>query len=393
MTTILISAGDLSGDRHAAGLVEVLRERMPNARFVGMGGPAMAAAGVELHVDGRQLAVGGFFEILGSLGRLAQAWRGMRRCARETRPDLVVLVDSGGFNLPFARWLRRHSKAGILYYVAPQVWAWRPGRLRRLAEDTDRIAVIQPFEPAFYADHGVRVDGVGHPAVDRFAADSEVSGAAEQARARASLGLPAEARILGIFPGSRRNELKRHLGVQLEAFLRLRRSEPGLRDLQAVVGLASSVEAETAKRIAAPALAVAPDAIHFVPGDDGRLLEACDVALAKPGTVTVELMLRRRPMVVIGRGHPASVAIARRSVQVEWLALPNLIAGREIVPELLQGEARPDRIAAALAPLFEGEARVRQIEDLDRAARALGKPGATRRVAAIVEEMLGTALA
>jgi lipid-A-disaccharide synthase len=389
VTTILISAGDLSGERHAADFVRALSQRMPSARFVGMGGAAMAAAGVELHVDQRNLAVGGFLEILGSLGRLARAWRGMRRCLRETRPDLVVLVDSGGFNLPFARFVRRHSKAKILYYVAPQVWAWRPGRIRRLAADIDRIAVILPFEPAFYAKHGLSVDLVGHPAVDRFAKAGGLAGLSERHRDRLALGFPAEARLLGVFPGSRRNELAQHLVVQLEAFLRLRK-EPGLGDLQALIGLASSIDPEHAKRIAAGPLAAAPGAIHFVAGDDGRLLDACDVALAKPGTVTVELMLRRRPMVVIGRAHPASVAIARRSLRVEWLAMPNLIAGREIVPELLQAEATPDRIAAALAPLFDGEPRARQIEALDQAARALGEPGAADRAAGIVEEMLGT---
>ncbi|HEB89946.1 MAG TPA: lipid-A-disaccharide synthase [Deltaproteobacteria bacterium] len=395
MTTILLSAGDLSGERHAADLVHALRERMPGTRFVGMGGGAMAASGVELRVDQQELAVGGVFEVLRSLPRVASAWRAMRRCVSETRPDLVILVDSGGFNLPFARWLRRHSDAKILYYVAPQVWAWRPGRLRRLAARTDRIAVILPFEAAFYERHGVEVDFVGHPLFDHPDPGAGPGPAVDPASARASLGIPdhlGEGPFLGVFPGSRRNELDRHLPLQLDAFLRLRASEPGLGSLQALVGVAPNLDPDLARDVAGRRLEAAPDAIRFVHADDGRVLDACDVAVAKPGTITVELMQRHKPMVVIGRVHPLSAMIARRSLRVRWLSMPNLIAGAEIVPELLQHEATPDRITAALAPLFrsDGVARGRQVEALSRACLALEGPGAARRTAAIAEELLDT---
>jgi len=388
--TILLSAGDLSGERHAANLVLALRDRIPDARFVGMGGAEMAAAGVELIVDQRQLAVGGIFEILGSLPRVVRAWRGMQRCLRDTQPDVVILVDSGGFNLPFARRVRARSNAKTLYYVAPQVWAWRSGRLRRLVDRTDRIAVILPFEPAYYSEHGVTVDFVGHPAVDALASAAARGAPPNAQNARESLGIENEVPLLGIFPGSRRNELTRHLPIQLDAFLRLREVEPRFHDLRCVVGLAPSLDRVEAERIAAGQLAAAPGAIQFVTAADGRVLDACDVALVKPGTITVELMLRRKPMVVIGRVHPATALIARRSLHVEWLSMPNLIAGAEIVPEFLQRAATRDRIAVALAPLFEGEVRERQIEELDRASHRLGSPGAAKRTAQIVEEMFGT---
>ncbi len=390
MKTILLSAGDLSGERHAAKLVLALRDRIPDARFVGMGGAEMAAAGVELFVDQRQLAVGGIFEILGSLPRVVRAWRGMQRCLRDTQPDLVILVDSGGFNLPFARRVRARSMAKVLYYVAPQVWAWRSGRLRRLVDRTDRIAVTLPFEPAYYSEHGVTVDFVGHPAVDALASAASPGAPQNAQDARASLGIENEVPLLGIFPGSRRNELTRHLPIQLDAFLRLREVEPRFHDLRCVVGLAPNLDRAEAERIAAGPLAAARGAIQFVTAADGRVLDACDVALVKPGTITVELMLRRKPMVVIGRVHPATALIARQSLQVEWLSMPNLIAGAEIVPEFLQRAATRDRIAAALAPLFEGEVRERQIEELDRASHRLGSSGAAKRTAEIVEEMFGT---
>jgi lipid-A-disaccharide synthase len=251
--------------------------------------------------------------------------------------------------------------------------------------------VILPFEQTFYFEHGVSVDFVGHPAVDDLVAPETCTTPLALRNARRSLGIEVGGSLLGIFPGSRRNELSRHLPIQLAAFLRLRESEPALRDLQCVVGLAPNLDCEQAQRIVAGPLAAAPGAIKLVAATDGRVLDSCDVALVKPGTITVELMLRRKPMVVIGRVHPATAMIARRSLQVEWLAMPNLIADAEIIPEFLQGAATRDRIAAALAPLFEGEARERQIEELDRASLRLGPPGAAKRTALIVEEMLGTA--
>lgn len=390
MTTILISAGDLSGERHAAGLVRALRRRLPEARFVGMGGAAMAAAGVDLRVDQRKLAVGGLFELAGSLGRIVSAWHGMTTCLDAVRPDLVVLVDSGGFNLPFAARVRAHSKAKILYYVAPQVWAWRPGRLRRLAQRCDRIAVILPFEPDFYALHGVSVDYVGHPALDGQPPASPGEPAAKATRAREALGLPTDRRLLGLFPGSRRNELARHLPIQLEAFLRLRAQGPDWADLEALVGLAPNLDEAVVRDLARVALEAAPNAIHFVGSGSEAVIEAVDVALAKPGTITVELMHRLRPMVVMGRAHPLTALILSWGLRSAWLSMPNLIAQAEIVPERMQADATADRIAAALAPLFEGPAREEQIEALARARARLGPPGAAERVAAIAEEMLGT---
>jgi lipid-A-disaccharide synthase len=389
VTTILVSAGDASGEAHAAGLVEAIREQRPDARFLGMGGVRMAEAGVEIVVDQRELAVGGLFELVTSVRRLRRAWRRMVDCVRRERPDLVVLVDSGGFNLPLARRIRRIAPTPILYYAAPQIWAWRPGRLRKLAARVDRIAVILPFERDYYRARGVEVDYVGHPALDGLAAgpSAAIGAGSRRSSARERLGLEQADEVLAILPGSRRNELARHLAIQVEAFAHLRTRRPGLRGL---IGLAPSLD-----RGAAVALLAAMDprlrrGLEIVCGQTDRVMDAADVALAKPGTITVELMLRETPMVVIGRVHPWTAWIARRAVGLDWLSMPNLIAGEAVVPELLQAEARPDRIADALAPLFEGPERLRQIEGLARARRRLGEPGAARRTGVIVEEMLGS---
>jgi lipid-A-disaccharide synthase len=416
--TILLSAGDASGEAHAAELVRVLRRRFPDARFLGLGGAGMAAAGVELIADQRELAVGGLFEIAGSLGRVTRTWRAMGRGLRESQPDLVVLVDSGGFNLPFARRVRATTGARVLYYIAPQVWAWRRRRLRKLVARTDRIAVLFPFERDFYAAHDVEVDFVGHPILDHALA--QPIGVDAQNRARHALEIEGTGPVLGLLPGSRRNEVASHLPLQLAAFARLRESIPSLADLRAVVGLAPSLDAEWVRVLVRASGAA--DSVRVAPGGQA-LFDAIDVALTKPGTNTVELMLRERPMVVMGRVHPITAAIVKRGLQVPWLSMPNLVAGEAIVPELLQHEATPDRIAEALAPLFpmaaprpnpfraegrteireafgdesqqplewvESEAARRQIDGLIRARARLGTSGATERVASLVEEMLET---
>ncbi|MFK7894313.1 MAG: lipid-A-disaccharide synthase [Myxococcota bacterium] len=395
MTTILLSAGDQSGEMHGAALVRKLRERFPEARFVGLGGDAMRAAGVDVGVDQRELAVGGLVEVASSLPRVRRALRALLDVALRTRPDLVILIDSGGFNLLFARALRRQRRiVPTLYYIAPQVWAWRPKRVQKLAERADRIAVILPFERAFYASRGIEVDFVGHPSLDGHAALTHRETGEARAALGRTLGIPEGVPLLGIFPGSRRNEWVRHLPVQLEAFAELRERGGAAAEMHAVVGLAPSLARSEIEAAIADCQALdrsgAREVLHLGEAGDERVLPALDLALAKPGTITVEAMLQGLPMVVIAKGHPLSAWVARRAVQVDWLAMPNLIAGEQIVPELIQEEATPDRIAAELAPLLGGAARDAQVAALAQAKRALGEPGASSRVAQIVEEMLET---
>jgi lipid-A-disaccharide synthase len=393
LKTILVSAGDVSGEAHAAELVRAIRQRRPDTRFVGMGGAEMSAAGVELVVDQRELAVGGILEVATSLGRLFRSFWRMLACVRREKPDLIVLVDSGGFHLPLAWLVKRIVSAPILYYVPPQVWAWRSHRLEKLASRADRIAVILPFEREYYAERGVDVDFVGHPVLDRIQrvgsrrAQQGSSEAPGDEGPRSRLGLDPEIPVLALLPGSRRNELERHLPLQLEAFRRLRAGRPTLR---AIVALATSLEADAVEAILSRAGPDLSGLVDVVRGQTEAVIDAADVALAKPGTITVELMLRGCPMVVIGRVHPWTAWIVRRSIGLDWLSMPNLVAGEEIVPELMQEDATPDRIAAALAPLFEGPERIRQIEGLARTSRRLGEPGAAQRTSAIVEEMLAT---
>jgi len=382
MTTVLLSAGDVSGDHHAAGLVRALRARHPEWQMIGLGGGAMREAGVECVADQADLAVGGFFELAGSAGRVLATWRKVSAAIERSQPDLVVLVDSGGFNLPLARHARRRSRARILYYVAPQVWAWRRRRIRKLSRRVDRMAVILPFEPAVYAGSGLRVDFVGHPLVDEI---TTLRARLDRRSARAQLGLSVDAQLVALLPGSRRNEIDHHLPLQLEAARHLHAEAP---QAQFVLALAESIEPAQVQQYVEAAGLSNSLRLDVHRGVAREVMLASDVALAKPGTVTTELMLMDVPMVVMGRAHPMTAALVRRFLRVEWLAMPNLVAGRAVVPEHMQQEARPDVLARALYALFEGPDREAQLEGLAMARERLGKGGAVASTARIAEEML-----
>ncbi len=381
MTRVLVCAGDASGELHAAAFVGALRERLPEARFLGLGGAEMEKAGVEIVVHQRELAIGGLVEVLGDLGRVWRAWRRLGARLLAARPDLVVLVDSPDFNIPFARKARR-AGVPVLYYVSPQVWAWRRWRVRKLARRVDRMAVIFPFEPPFYAGSGLAVDFVGHPLVDRLPAPPD---ARERAALRAALGVPEDARLVALLPGSRRNELRDGLALQIETARRLHERLPRTRF---ALALAPSLDraAVEAQLAALPGAAGLPLDLHA--GRTYDVVRAADAALAKPGTVTVEIALLGTPLVVAARAHPLSAAIARRVVAVPTLTMPNLVAGDAVVPEFLQEQARPERVAAALEELLEGPSGELQRRRLAHLRAQLGGGGAALRAAAIAEEMI-----
>ena len=380
MKTVPISAGDASGELHAAALVEQLRRRLPEVRVLGLGGPAMEKAGVELVVSQRELAVGLGVEVLRDLRRIVTAWRRMTRALAETRPDLVILVDSPDFNLPLAK---RVKRAGIpvLYYVSPQVWAWRRGRIRRIAKRVDRLAVIFPFEPAVYAGSGLAVDFVGHPLLDRL----RPLGADLRAEAKHALGLEPGRPYVLLLPGSRRNEVRSTLPLQLAAASAVHARDPRV---GFVVAVASSIERSSIDAaIAATTLPTLLD-LTVLEGRTHEAMHAVDVALAKPGTVTLEIALVGTPFVVTARVNRFTAFLIRRLVHVASYTMPNLIAGRAIVPEFLQEDADPARIADALLSLLHGPQRALQLAAFGEVRAALGAGGAAARAAAIAEEMM-----
>lgn len=367
---MLLLAGEPSGDLYGGALAAELDRRLPGVRILGTGGARMRAAGVELLAELDEMAVMGFAELLPRLRFFRRLEQRLRALLDEMPIDLVVPIDYPGLNLRVAREAKLR-RVPVLYYVAPKVWAWRPRRARSLAERADRVASILPFEPAFLEKFGVRVTYVGHPLLDR---EDDVP---EQREFRRRWKLPGDRPLLALLPGSRTQELSRHLDVFVAAAELVCAARP---DVVPVVGRAESL----------PEAAFA--GVPFSTVDDVRaLLRHAEVALVKSGTVTLEAALEGTPSVVAYRTSPATWALARRLLRVEHVALPNLVLGELVVPERLQGQANPEALSAALLPLLEpdGRERRRQVERFGRIVSALGPSGATGRVADLALELLG----
>jgi lipid-A-disaccharide synthase len=380
MTTVLVSAGDASGDLHAGALMQALRRRVPDLRVIGIGGAELEKAGAELTVHQRELAIGGLVEVLASLRRIVGAWRRLSRALVRERPDLVVLVDSPDFNLPFARRVRRRG-IPVLYYVSPQVWAWRRWRIGKIARRVDRMAVIFPFEPDVYAGTSLPVDFVGHPLVERLSPCSD----ADRVAARAALELDPERRLVLLLPGSRRNELRHNLGLYLDVARKLHARDPHLAFALALAPTLDRAELETQLAEAGlPALL----RLDVLQGHTHAAMRAADVAVVMPGTATVELALLGTPAAVVGVANPVSAFVARCLGSVTQFAMPNLIAGRPVMPEFVQEDADPERIAEAVHALLSGVARDAQQADLREVRRLLGEGGAAGRASAIAAEMI-----
>ncbi|MEO5799265.1 MAG: lipid-A-disaccharide synthase [Gemmatimonadales bacterium] len=364
---ILVLAGEPSGDLHGGRVVTALRERFPDATIDAVGGPRMAAAGATIRrsIDG--LSAMGLVEILDKLPAHIRLLRSLRRDFVNRRYDLVIPIDYPGFHLRVAESAKR-AGIKVLWYIAPQIWAWRPQRADRFSRAVDRLAVILPFEPGFFGRVGIATDYVGHPLVDGEALPSREA-------ARAALGIPDEARVLALFPGSRHGEI--------------RRLWPAYRDAARQVLAAGGC---THVIVAATADGDYPDAGEFtLVADRGeQVLAAADAVLAKSGTTTLEAALADVPMVVAYRLNPLTFVMLRRLVTVRWASLVNLVAEQEVVPELMQGAVTAEALARAVLPLLDptGDAARTQRRGLAEVRRRLGGPGASERLAALAGQML-----
>ena len=367
--TILVLAGEASGDQHGASVVRALRARWPACRLLGLGGEALKNAGVELLADPERLAVMGFAEVVGHLPYFYRLERRLRRVLGSGSIDLVLPIGYPGFNLRIAREARRRG-IRVLYYIAPQVWAWRPARARRLAEDCDHLAVILPFEVEVFRQAGVRVTFVGHPLLEERVTDPDPR------EFRARWGLDPQKPILALLPGSRAQELRRHRALFLATGKRLQADR---RDLQPVWAQASSIPASQFGGTGLPTVR-----------DARSLLAHARAALVKSGTSTLEAALQGTPFVTAYRTHPLTYLLARRLVSVDRVALANLVAGRDVVPEVLQEAATPERLSSLLKPLIDLESaeRIRMIKDLHHVRGALGERGASERVARLAAQVL-----
>lgn len=364
---IWVSAGEPSGDLHGARVVEALLERWPGAAITACGGPRMAKAGATLTARMEDLSAFGGVEILARIPVHVRLFRRLKREFAAGAFDLVILIDYPGFHLRVAEAAKR-AGIPVLYYIAPQLWAWAPWRARRFGRAVDRMAVILPFEPAFFGGVGIRAEYVGHPLVDR-----DPWPGAETARA--TLKLSAGERMLGIFPGSRHQEIERIWPIFRTVAHQM--LEEGRCHRAVVAGTADGQYP-----------GAGPITIHR--GDPVPVFAAADAAVAKSGTTTLECALAGAPMVVAYLTNPLSYQIGSRLMTVDSISLVNLVAGRKVVPEFWRRPVRVEAIAEALRPLLDPASREyrAQREALAEVVQRLGAPGAAARVAAIAGEML-----
>jgi lipid-A-disaccharide synthase len=375
---IMIVAGEASGDLHGASLVREARKLNPGLSFFGIGGPRMREAGVETLVDSSQMAVVGLVEVIARFGVISRAYLTLKRIMVSNPPDLLILIDYPDFNLRIAR-LARRAGVKVLYYISPQVWAWRVGRVKKIGRVVDRMAVVFPFEVPFYEKEGVPVTFVGHPLVDA------VHPTMPRAEAQRLFGLDPGRQTVGLFPGSRKHEIERMLPVILESAKILKERFPGL---QFILPLASSL---TMADIA-PDLASSSLKVEVVQERGYDVMQVCDAIITVSGTVTLEIALVGVPMVIIYRVSPLTYEIGRRLVKVDHMGICNIVAGERVVPELLQHEAEPGRIAGEIGRFLTDSDYAHNVRmKLAGVRERLGSSGGASRVAELVTAMVAGA--
>jgi lipid-A-disaccharide synthase len=372
---ILVVTGEASGDAHASELVAALQARRPDLRFFGMGGSKLAARGVELLYGAHEVSVMGITEVLPKIPRILQVLRGIATAASERRPACAILVDIPDFNLRLAAKLKALG-VPVAYYVSPMIWAWRRGRVKTIRKLVDRMLCILPFEEAFYRDSGVDARYVGSPVVE------QVPSPASTADFRQRLGLPPEAPTLALLPGSRMSEIRRLLPTMVSAAKQLAAERPGL---QIVVPVAPTIpREEVISRFEGSGLSP-----WLVDGRAPEVVGASDAAIVASGTAVLEAGLMQRPLVVVYRVSLITYLVGRLMLKVAHVALVNLLAGRRLVPELLQGDMTPERIAAEVRRVWEpGPPREEMLRGLEEVRGRLGGPGAAERAAEVVLELL-----
>jgi lipid-A-disaccharide synthase len=376
-TPILLSAGEASGDMYAARLALALKQRA-DVELFGMGGPQMRAAGVEIVVDYAEVSVLGITEVLKKLPSLRRAMRRLVEEAQRRRPPLAILTDFPGFHLRLARKLSPLNIRNI-YYICPQFWAWRPWRANLVRRRFAQALCIFPFEEKFYRDAGVAVEFIGHPLVGNVKANLS------RAEFCTENGLNVDKPIVTILPGSRRGEIEYHGAILAQGLAQLRLAIP---EVQAVVAVAPGVN-----RTELEACFGSGNEVRFVTGATYDALATADLAIVSSGTATVEAALLGKPMIVIYRLSPLSAKLAKPLVRTKFFSMVNLIAGREVVPELIQDDFTPIRVASeAISLLLASKESLEKLAAMRRGlaevTRLLGPPGAVERAAdAIVGQL------
>jgi lipid-A-disaccharide synthase len=372
----MIIAGEASGDLHAAKLVAAVKTQRPDIQFYGIGGNDMREAGVETLVDAAELAVVGLVEIWAHRKVIFGALDLMRQQLRDNPPDLLVLVDYPEFNLRLAKTAKAYG-VKVLYYISPQVWAWRQHRVKKIRERVDMMAVVFPFEETFYQQHQVPVEFVGHPLVD------EVKASADRESLRKEFNLHSDQPVIGLFPGSRRSEIKRLLTIILQSAQCLQQKYPGA---QLLLPLAPGLKQADIQ----PYLQQHPDlGIQIIAERAYDVMAACDVIITVSGTVTLEIALIGTPLVIINKVAWLTYLIVHRMLKIKHIGLCNIVAEKRIAPELIQHAATPGKICEVVTELItQPDKRAQMRQELGHIEALLGKKGGIENTSRLVISMI-----
>ncbi len=373
----MIVAGEASGDLHGANLVCAMHRLDSSLEFYGVGGPKMKAAGVRQIADAADMAVVGLTEVFSKLGMILRVMRRLKKSLLEERPALVILIDYPDFNMPLAK---AATKKGfkVFYYISPQVWAWRRGRIGQIKKYVTKMAVILPFEADMYHQSGVDAVFVGHPLLDVVKTDYT------RPEALKKFHLEEGKNTVGILPGSRLSEVTKLLPEMLKTALILKEKLPAV---QFVLPLADTLDRDYIAEVLQPYQEELD--IRIIHDEIYDVLAVCDAAMVASGTATLETALIGTPMIIVYKMSPFSFLMGRLFVSVSHIGLANIIAGRTIVPELIQSDANPERMAKELLAILIDERRKTQIrKDLSEIRKKLGTPGAAERTAQSALEIM-----
>nr|WP_281357424.1 lipid-A-disaccharide synthase [Thiomicrorhabdus cannonii] len=371
---IAMVAGEASGDTLGADLMAALKQRYPQARFIGIGGPKMIAQGFETWAPMEKLSVMGFFEVLKHLPELLQLRKQTIQHLLELKPDVFIGIDAPDFNFRIESRLKEHGITAI-HYVGPSVWAWREKRLLKIKRSVDGVLVLFPFEPPYYDRYGIPVKFVGHPLAHRFPMHPD------QQAARQQLGLSNDANITAILPGSRMSEIERMADVYIQAAVLVQQKHPDMLFIVPCIHQKARLRIQEAIHSFGKTLK-----IHLYDQQSQTVLEACDQAIVTSGTATLECALLKRPMVLAIKIHPISYWIMKRLATTPWIGLPNILAGESLVTELIQHDATAKNIAGEINQLIDNpELRQRQLSAFEKQHTALKQNASELASDAIVE--------
>ncbi len=385
-------AGEASADLHGSNLVKAMKASCPGVTFCGIGGANMKQAGVKILVSSSDMAVVGLTEVVQRLHTIFRAANKLKAILKAHHPDLLILIDYPEFNLYMAR-IARRLQIPVLYYISPQVWAWRRGRVKKIAKRVDRMAVILPFEEQFYRKRGVDVDYVGHPLLDAFKPATrnpqqspEVGGRRSEVRSQKSKRQNPVSSIqnpvVGLVPGSRREEIRNMLPIMIRSAEILKIRYP---DIRCLLPLAKTIEPEYIDSF----IRKSSLDIEVHQGDIYEVLDRCHIAMVTSGTATLDTAIMAVPMVIVYKVTPLSYRIGKILIKTPFIGLANLVAGERVVPELIQDEVTPERLADEALTLIENEhVRNNMITKLHRIRKRLGEGGASERTAKIALGMM-----